>query len=111
MGNRNQWNQNEPLSLDRGRKWRTDWESRDLPAVEKRLHRLYDLRQFAELCGAEIPNTWRRFLADEIDLGERRQAERVFEKGAPDLEPESTAVEEAAVLAGQYEATDEDISF
>ena len=109
MNSRNQRNANEPISLDRAARWSTKWESLDLPSTEGRLTRLYWLRQFAEMCGPEIPQSWRRFLADEIDLGERRQAGLVFRES--DLEPETTTVEEVTIFAGQYEATDEDIPF
>jgi hypothetical protein len=68
----------ELLSQEMAHRWRTDWKSLDLPATEKRLKRLYWLREFAELCGPEIPKSWREFLAREIDRGERRQAALVF---------------------------------
>jgi hypothetical protein len=88
------------------RAWQTDWDSLDLAATEKRLQRLYDLRQFAELCGAEIPNSWRRFLADEIDRGESRQAKLVFAK-------ESTAEQVSAERERQtvpYVVSDEGLA-
>lgn len=69
---------NEPLTVAHADEWRTNWPSLDLLAAEKRLKRLYWLREFAGLCGPEIPKSWREFLAREIDRGERRQAALVF---------------------------------
>ena len=66
------WNESLPDQL--AKNWHTQWASLDLAATEKRLKRLYWLREFAGLCGSEIPKSWREFLESEIDRGERRQA-------------------------------------
>ena len=72
------WDWNKPLADQLAKNWHTQWASLDLPATEKRLERLYWLREFAGQCGPEIPKSWREFLAREIDRGERRQAALVF---------------------------------
>lgn len=89
------WNWNEPLTEEFATHYRTRWEALDLPQTEKRLHRLYDLRNFAGLCGAEVPRSWRQLLAEEIDRGERRQAALVFRE-APLVEEISVEAETEA---------------